>query len=102
MARLELRDGELLAVEVLLDEVVVDLGDASRAARARYSLGLLGQVGRDLLDRRSPRPCSVSPRQVSAFMSTRSTTPTKSLSAPIGSWMTSGLRAEAVDDRLAR
>jgi hypothetical protein len=32
----------------------------------------------------------VSPRHVSAFISMRSTTPSKSFSDPIGSWMTSG------------
>ena len=86
---LELGDGELLAVEEGLGDLVVDLGERLEQLLAVLG-GLVGQVGRDLLDRRSPRP-AVSPRQVSARIFTRSTTPMKSASAPIGSCRTSGV-----------
>ena len=41
-------------------------------------------------------PLSVSPRQVSAFIETRSMTPMKSASVPIGSCSTSGTAASRV------
>ena len=44
---------------------------------------------------------SASSSQTTAFMRTRSTTPLKSSSAPIGSCISTGLRAEAVADHLS-
>ena len=79
--------------------VVVALGDALDELVA-VLLGLRLQVGRDVLDRRSPHRAWSRRARRSAFIVTRSTTPMKSLSEPIGSWIDQRRRAEAVDDRL--
>ena len=87
---LDLVDGELLVVEVLLQQVVVDVRDrleqlVARARRRRpaYSAGM------STTSNFAPSVSSSSGHTM-AFIATRSMTPRKSLSAPIGSWTTAG------------
>ena len=85
---LDFLDRELFAAEVLLHESFVDSATVSSsfsrysAAFSTRSAGISSMVG--------SAPVGTTPRQVMARISTRSTTPSKSSSAPMGSWRTSG------------
>ena len=80
----------LLAAEIGFERVVVLLDRELDQLRWRAASAALPSSRRGCRRRRTRRP-SVSSRQMIAFISTRSTTPTKSLSTPIGSCVTSAI-----------
>ena len=91
--------GGLLALEVVLHGPVVVLGERLEQLVARRAGGL--DVGRRDVDAcRTSRPWARPCDQTRAFMPTRSMTPVKSASVPIGSWRTSGHGREARTDHV--
>ena len=97
---LDLVDRELLALEVLLHEVVVDVRDRLEQLVAR-GLGAASAYSAGMSTTSNFAPSvSSSSGHTTAFIATRSMTPRKSLSAPIGSWIDRGHGVEAVADHL--
>ena len=91
-AGLDLVGRERLPVEVLLHQLIVDLGDRLHRACCA-SLAPCEQLGGDLAVLVAARPASSSSKTI-AFISTRSTTPRNLSSAPMGIWIGMVLRLE--------
>ena len=96
-AALDLGDRQLLALEVLVGQLVVHLGDGLDH-RVAVLLGLGLELVRDVDD--VERRCPGRRGSRSAFISTRSTTPWNWSSRPIGIWIGTAFAPRRSRDRL--